>query len=185
MAAALDAGQAIARLEFPCRSRKVADGDQPMVKLHAAKPTAPVNQPRPSQSVSDLFPASGYGWAEQLRDTTETPLLSDPASVGGSESGLHVQPLAVQPVPDLVPVDAEELSRPVDRRVRRLAVHFLSWGSRDEQGQAGCWAGAKNSVSASASTLGWVRGAACPTPGISCIRALGTWSTTCRALAMK
>ena len=34
-------------------------------------------------------------------------------------------------------------------------------------GQAGRCAGKKNSVSASASTSGWVRGAACPAPGIS------------------
>jgi transposase len=50
-------------------------------------------------------------------------------------------------------------------------------------GQAGCWAGEKNSVSASASTSGWVSMTACPAPGISCIRALGTWSATCRAAA--
>ena len=52
-------------------------------------------------------------------------------------------------------------------------------------GQAGCLADEKNSVSASAIASGWVSGPACPAPGISCIRALGTRSVTARALAAK
>src|SRR5918994_679454 len=58
-------------------------------------------------------------------------------------------------------------------------------GSRRRAGQAGCWAGTKNSMSASASASGWVSGAACPAPGIACNRALGTWSATYRALEVK
>ncbi len=50
-------------------------------------------------------------------------------------------------------------------------------------GQAGCWADEKNSVRASARASGWVSMTACPAPGISCIRALGTWSARCRAAA--
>ena len=33
--------------------------------------------------------------------------------------------------------------------------------------------------------LGMGQVEACPAPGISCTRALGTWSATCRALAVK
>ncbi len=86
---------------------------------------------------------------------------------------------------DLAGASAGGIVKTCGWRVTRLAVHLLSRARADEQGQAGCWAGAKNSVSASASASGWVRGAACPTPGILCTRALGTWSATCRALAVK
>src|SRR5215211_4205665 len=40
MSAAFDGGQAAARLELPCRGRKVGHGDQHMVKLHAVERTA-------------------------------------------------------------------------------------------------------------------------------------------------
>jgi hypothetical protein len=39
MSAALDGGQAAARLQLPCRGREVGNGDQHMVKLHAVERT--------------------------------------------------------------------------------------------------------------------------------------------------
>jgi arylsulfatase len=75
----------------------------------------------------------------------------------------------------------------------RMNASGSPWhGNRDHatpvltsRGQAGCRVDAKHSVSASASTSGWVSGAACPASGISRTRASGTWSATCRALAAK
>lgn len=87
------------------------------------------------------------------------------------------------PKPPLRPCPRRAQPQPHVHRRDLLPVRdSLWWSSRRDcvQGQVGS-ACQKNSVSGSATASGWVSGAACPAPGISWIRALGTWSATCCA----
>ena len=74
---------------------------------------------------------------------------------------------------DLPGREADDVGRIVLKGSRRRAGSGRLPGGREDLGER------------LGERLGMGQGAACPAPGISCTRALGTWSTTYRALAVK